>query len=71
MNPEQIARLKIDSLLTSSGWTVQTYQDFNPSVGKGIAVTEYPTESGSADYILFVERKPVGVIEAKKEGYTS
>ena len=31
---------------------------------------EYPTESGAADYILFVDRKPVGVIEAKKEGHT-
>jgi len=33
----------------------------------GVAVTEYQTEIGPADYVLFVEGKPVGVIEAKKE----
>ncbi len=32
-----------------------------------MAVTEYQTETGPADYILLVDGKPVGVIEAKKE----
>ena len=27
---------------------------------------EFPTGTGPVDYLLFVERKPVGVIEAKK-----
>ncbi len=70
MKPEELARSGIDTKLTLSGWIVQSYHDFNPSSGNGIAVTEYPTESGFADYILFIERKPVGVIEAKKEGNT-
>ncbi|MEW6196547.1 MAG: type I restriction-modification enzyme R subunit C-terminal domain-containing protein [Bacteroidota bacterium] len=70
MKPEERARIDIDKKLTLSGWTVQSYHDFNPSSGNGIAVTEYPTESGFADYILFIERKPVGVIEAKKVGET-
>ena len=39
--------------------------DFN--AGEGIAVREYPTDTGPADYILFIEREPVGVIEAKAE----
>lgn len=70
LTPEQQARLRIDNQLVLCGWSVQSYSNFNPSTNLGIAVTEYPTESGSADYILFVDRKPVGVIEAKKEGHT-
>lgn len=40
---------------------------FNPNNGDGQAVREYITDSVPADYVLFVERKAVGVIEAKKE----
>jgi type I restriction enzyme, R subunit len=70
MTPEQRARLNIDKQLNQAGWIVQEYRSFNLSAGKGIAIAEYPTESGEADYILFIDRKPVGVIEAKKEGTT-
>lgn len=70
MNPEQKARIIIDQKLQQSGWILQDFNNLNPSAGNGIAVREYPTESGSADYILFIERKPVGVIEAKKVGET-
>lgn len=70
MKPEERARSGINIKLTLSGWIAQSYHDFNPSSGNGIAVTEYPTESGFADYILFFKRKPVGVIEAKKVGNT-
>ena len=70
MTPEQSARKKIDKKLIQAGWIVQDYKQFNPSAGFGVAVGEYPTETGEADYILFIDRKPVGVIEAKKEGTT-
>jgi type I restriction enzyme R subunit len=36
----------------------------------GVAVREFPTKKGPADYMLFVDRKAVGVIEAKAEGIT-
>ena len=39
----------------------------NWGAGTGIALREYPTENGPADYVLFVNRTPVGVIEAKRE----
>ena len=68
LTPEQKARENIDKQLIQAGWIVQDYKSINPSAGLGIAVREYPTESGSADYILFIDRIPVGVIEAKKEG---
>ncbi|WP_053364943.1 type I restriction endonuclease subunit R [Bacillus sp. FJAT-27245] len=66
-NPEQIARDKIDLMLAEAGWIVQSKNKVNLSAGKGIAVREYQTDIGPADYVLFVDRKPVGVIEAKKE----
>ncbi|MCX6846556.1 MAG: DEAD/DEAH box helicase family protein, partial [Verrucomicrobia bacterium] len=66
-NPEQIARDAIDAQLRASGWAVQNKNAFNPNEGEGQAVREYTTDSGPADYVLFVDRKAVGVIEAKKE----
>jgi type I site-specific restriction endonuclease len=33
----------------------------------GVAVKEYLTYVGPADYVLFIDGKPCGVIEAKKE----
>jgi type I restriction enzyme, R subunit len=33
----------------------------------GGAVREYPTDVGPVDYVLFVDGKPIGVIEAKRE----
>ena len=70
LTPEQEARKNIDRQLTQAGWIVQDYRALNPSAGDGIAVREYPTDSGSADYILFIDRQPVGVIEAKRVGQT-
>ena len=66
-NPEQIARDKIDQMLIAAGWLVQSKDKVNLSAGIGIALRETNTESGSADYILFVNSKAVGVIEAKAE----
>lgn len=66
-NPEQQARDKIDQMLLEAGWLVQSKNNVNLSAGVGIALRETNTESGSADYILFVNSKPVGVIEAKAE----
>ena len=64
--PEQLARDRIDELLHQSGWVVQDRKAINWSAGQGIAVREYQTSEGPADYILFVDRKPIGVIEAKR-----
>ncbi|HEY4786474.1 MAG TPA: DEAD/DEAH box helicase family protein, partial [Bacteroidales bacterium] len=66
-NPEQIARDNIDKQLLDTNWVIQNKNDINLSAGIGIAVREYLTDIGPADYVLFVERKPVGIIEAKRE----
>lgn len=64
-NPEQKARDNIDALLRQSGWIVQDRIDF--SAGLGIAVREFRTDVGPADYVLFLDRKAIGVVEAKRE----
>ena len=66
-NPEQIARDKIDQMLRDAEWTVQSKDKIDLSASKGVAVREYQTDVGPADYVLFVDRKPVGIIEAKRE----
>ncbi len=66
-NPEQLARDIIDRRLAESGWKVQSSKTIDWSAGLGIAIKEYQTEVGPADYVLFVDRTPVGVIEAKKD----
>jgi type I restriction enzyme R subunit len=66
-NPEQNARDAIDRQLTASGWAIQDKSSLNLHQGEGQAVREYQTDVGPADYVLFVDGKPVGVVEAKKE----
>lgn len=65
--PEQKARDQIDLMLSQSGWIVQNKDEINFAAGLGIAVREFQTEAGPADYVLFADHDPVGVIEAKKE----
>ena len=65
--PEQRARDRVDTLLTDAGWIVQHKNKINLNAGLGVAIREYQTEVGPADYVLFVDRKPVGIIEAKRE----
>lgn len=65
MTPEAKAREVIDQKLRDAGWTIQDLKQFNPLASCGVAVREFPTTSGPVDYVLFVNRKPVGVIEAK------
>lgn len=66
MTPEQKARISIDKKLEESGWTVQDVKKLNPTASLGVAVREFPTDTGPVDYALFVSGIPVGVIEAKK-----
>ncbi|MGL2967406.1 type I restriction endonuclease subunit R [Flavobacterium sp. XGLA_31] len=66
-NPEQIARDNIDRQLMACGWVIQDKKKFNLAAGLGIAIREYQTDIGPADYVLFVDKKPVGIIEAKRE----
>jgi len=70
MKPEERARLRVDQLLADAGWVVQDFRELNLGVPGGVAVREFPLKSGSADYLLFVDRRAVGAVEAKPEGST-
>ena len=70
LKPEDQARVKIDELLEAAGWCVQDYKDLNLGATVGVAVREYPLKTEFADYMLFVERHAVGVVEAKPAGTT-
>lgn len=67
MTPEQKARQAIDKKLLASGWIIQDVKQLNLSVGRGVAVREFPTSTGPVDYALYVDGVPVGLIEAKKD----
>ena len=62
--------MAIDEQLAACGWVVQDYRHAAVAAAQGVAVREVPTEAGPADYVLFVDRQAVGVIEAKKAGTT-
>ena len=70
--PESEARLKIDELLEAAGWQVQDAKAVNIHAARGVAIREFPlaTGHGFADYLLYVDGKAAGVVEAKKVGST-
>lgn len=66
LTPEQQAREKIDQRLQNSGWDVQNKDSIDFSASEGVAIREYRMDSGPADYISFVNKRPAAVIEAKR-----
>lgn len=62
------SRRVIDQQLISAGWVIQDYADLNPRAGLGVAVREFHLATGFADYVLYVDGRIVGVVEAKREG---
>lgn len=68
--PEEEARKLIDAQLEAAGWVIQDRQALNRKASLGVAVREYPMASGPCDYLLLVDGKACGVIEAKPEGST-
>jgi type I restriction enzyme R subunit len=72
LKPEQRARFEIDRLLKEGGWDIQDYKRINLGAARGVAVREFRMGEGfdSSDYLLFIDRGAVGIIEAKKAGST-
>ena len=66
---EKTRRDRIDPKLEEAGWTLQDYAKINLSASDGLAVREFRLEDRKfADYLLFLQRKAAGVVEAKPEG---
>jgi len=70
MKPEEKARQQIDDQLQAAGWIVQSRDAVNLGAARGVAVGEFPLTTGFADYMLFIDRRPIGVVEAKAVGKT-
>jgi len=72
MNPEARARLLIDKQLEQSGWLVQNRSEIDLVNHTGVAVRETVMDKGAgrADYLLYLDKRIVGVIEAKPSGTT-
>jgi type I restriction enzyme R subunit len=70
LSAEQRARVLIDAQLAAAGWLVQDKSGLNLFAGPGVAVREsiMATGHGRADYLLYVDKCAVGVIEAKPSG---
>jgi len=69
VEPEQQARQEIDRQLAAAGWLIQDHKAMNLGAGPGIAVREFPLDTGPVDYLLYAGGKVIGVIEAKPEGH--
>jgi type I restriction enzyme R subunit len=72
LTPEARARVEIDRMLGAAGWAVQDAVRVNLSQARGVAVREFVMKPphGRADYLLFLDGRAAGVVEAKKEGET-
>jgi len=72
MAAEQEARQHIDELLAAAGWHVCDFKQADIHATRGVAIREFGLNEGfgTADYLLYVDGKAAGVIEAKKVGAT-
>ncbi len=72
LGPEALPRRKIDHALCEAGWVVQDSDAVSLGAARGVAVREVslPKGHGTADYILFADRRAIGAVEAKKAGAT-
>ncbi len=69
---EAATRTIIDRQLRDCGWTVDSQNltfasGARPAKGKNMAISEWPTQTGPADYALFVDTHCVGIVEAKRK----
>ena len=69
---ERETRRLIDAQLRSAGWEADTEeirysQGARPVKGRYLAIAEWPTASGNADYALFAGLDIIGVVEAKRQ----
>jgi type I restriction enzyme R subunit len=69
---EAATRRLIDEQLRQAGWIVDSEnlrysKGARPQKGKNMAIAEWPTTEGPADYVLFVGLLPLGTVEAKRK----
>src|SRR5262245_3817188 len=69
LTPEEQARKTIDAALHNAGWDVQDMHYVNVHAAQGVVMREFPLKAGygTADYLLYVNGKAAGALEAKSE----
>lgn len=60
---EQETRQEIDNKLEAAGWVIQDKNRLNLYQSLGVAVREMDTDSGPADYMLFIDGKACGIVD--------
>ncbi|MFM7641326.1 MAG: type I restriction endonuclease [Cyanobium sp.] len=68
---EAATRELIDEQLRQAGWEADSQRlrhsrGGRPEKHRNLAIAEWPTSSGPADYVLFVGLTPLAVVEAKR-----
>lgn len=68
---EAATRRLIDSQLVEAGWEADSQllaykHGVRPQKGRNLAIAEWPTANGPADYVLFNGLTPLAVVEAKR-----
>ena len=70
-SPEEPAPAKISALVQQCGWVLQNRSTINLSAGRGIAIREaFLKDRDEVDYLVFVDGKAIGTVEAKPERFT-
>ncbi len=69
---EAQTRQIIDAQLREAGWEADTVnlrynRGARPECGRNLAIAEYPSASGPADYLLFIGLTPIAVVKAKRK----
>ncbi|MBL8483944.1 MAG: DUF4145 domain-containing protein, partial [Rhodocyclaceae bacterium] len=69
---ERDTRRLIDEQLAAAGWTVDSEhltfaKGARPQRGQNLAIAEWPTETGPADYVFFTGLVPIAIVEAKRK----
>lgn len=68
LKPEDKARHElINPLLEKCGWEIQSKNSAKITSSLGVAIEYFQMGRDEADYVLFVDGKAVGIIEAKKQ----
>ena len=67
MQPEEKARVKIDQMFVDAGWRVVDREAYSPTITAAAIREALLIGNNEADYLLFINGKAVGVLEAKRE----
>jgi type I restriction enzyme R subunit len=72
LDESETRRRLVDQQLRDAGWEADSDElrfakGARPEEGRNLAIAEWPTATGPADYVLFAGLTPLGVVEAKRQ----